>query len=95
MIKTSLFAFCALTPFGLAPAFADTPPTTASIKETCKISLKGQHLKGPAKHEAVMQCAHASTDWPVARAAECQSKATEKGLVAPKLDKFIAKCEVK
>ena len=95
-IKTVLFVITAIVVFDVAAASAQTAPaapTVEDIKKTCRMSLKGQHLEGTAKHDAVMQCAKADANWAVARAAECQGKATEKKLVSPRLEKFMAKCE--
>ncbi len=97
-IKTALFAIATIVVFDVVAASAQTAPAAPSvddIKKTCRMSLKGQHLEGTAKHDAVMQCAKADTNWAVARAAECQAKATEKNLVQPRLDKFMARCEAK
>ena len=109
-IKTALFAITAIVVFDVVAASAQTAPaapsaTTASaattaptvedIKKTCRMSLKGQHLKDAAKHDAVMQCAKADANWAAARAVQCQAKATEKNLVSPRLDKFMARCEAK
>ena len=95
MIKATLFAISALVVFNLAAASADTPPTTTSIRQTCKASLIGQQLKGPAKHDAVMQCARGNADWPAARAAECEATATTRNLLSPKREKFLTRCEAK
>ena len=109
-IKIALFAIAAIVVFDVAAASAQTAPaapatTTApaastapsveDIKKTCRMSLKGQHLEGTAKHDAVMQCDKADANWAAARAAQCQAKATEKNLVQPRLDKFMARCEAK
>jgi hypothetical protein len=94
-IKIALFAVAAIVVFDVAAASAQTAPSVEDIKKTCRMSLKGQHLEGTAKHDAVMQCAKADANWAVARAAQCQAKATEKNLVQPRLDKFMARCEAK
>ena len=94
-IKTALFAITAIAILDVAIASAQTAPTVEDIKKTCRMSLKGQHLQGTAKHDAVMQCARADANWAAARAAQCQAKATEKNLVQPRLDKFMARCEAK
>jgi hypothetical protein len=94
-IKTALFAIATIVVFDVAAASAQTAPSVKDIKKTCRMSLKGQHLEGTAKHDAVMQCAKADANWAVARAAQCQAKATEKNLVQPRLDKFMARCEAK
>jgi hypothetical protein len=94
-IKIALFAIVAIVVFDVAAASAQTAPSVDDIKKTCRMSLKGQHLEGTAKHDAVMQCAKADANWAVARAAQCQAKATEKNLVEPRLDKFMARCEAK
>lgn len=94
-IKTVLFAISAIIVFDVVAASAQTAPTVEDIKKTCRISLKGQHLEGTAKHDAVMQCAKADANWAVARAAQCQAKATEKNFVSPRLEKFMARCEAK
>ncbi|HEY5363472.1 MAG TPA: hypothetical protein VIJ49_04670 [Aestuariivirga sp.] len=94
-IKTVLFAIATIIVFDVAAASAQTVPSVDDIKKTCRMSLKGQHLEGTAKHDAVMQCAKADANWAVARAAQCQAKATEKNLVQPRLDKFMARCEAK
>jgi|GEM_PF-4349838 len=94
-IKTVLFAIAAIVVFDVAAASAQTAPSVDDIKKTCRITLKRQHLEGTAKHDAVMQCAKADANWAVARAAQCQAKATEKNLVQPRLDKFMARCEAK
>ena len=97
-IKTVLFAIAAIVVFDVAAASAQTTPTAPSvedIKKTCRMSLKGQHLQGTAKHDAVMQCAKADANWAAARTAQCQAKATEKKLVSPRLEKFMARCEAK
>ena len=94
-IKTALFAITAIAILDVAIASAQTAPTVEDIKKTCRMSLKGQHLQGTAKHDAVMQCARADANWAAARAAQCQAKATEKNLVPPRLDKFMARCEAK
>ena len=94
-IKTALFAITAIAILDVAIASAQTAPTVEDIKKTCRMSLKGQHLQGAAKHDAVMQCARADANWAAARAAQCQAKATEKNLVQPRLDKFMARCEAK
>ena len=99
-IKAALFVITALVVFDVAAASAQTAPmvtapTVKDIKKTCRMSLKSQHLKGTAKHDAVMQCAKADANWAAARAVQCQAKATEKNFVSPRLEKFMARCEAK
>ena len=94
-IKTALFAIAAIVVFDVAAASAQTALTVEDIKKTCRMSLKGQHLKGAAKRDAVMQCAKADANWAAARAVQCQAKATEKNFVSPRLEKFMARCEAK
>ena len=108
-IKTALFAITAIIVFDVAAASAQTAPaapsattaptttapTVEDIKKTCRMSLKGQHLEGAAKHDAVMQCAKADANWAAARTVQCQAKATEKNFVSPRLEKFMARCEAK
>ena len=101
--KTALFAITAIVVFDVVAASAQTAPaaptttapTVEDIKKTCRMSLKGQHLEGTAKHDAVMQCAKADANWAAARAVQCQAKATEKNFVSPRLEKFMARCEAK
>ena len=93
--KTALFAIAAIVVFDVAAASAQTAPSVDDIKKTCRMSLKGQHLEGAAKHDAVMRCAKADANWAAARAVQCQAKATEKNFVSPRLEKFMARCEAK